>query len=144
MNCGWVLAANIAADLAAWCRLPGLYDCEDLKDAEPDTLRAPVAEPACPAGPPRPRPRAEDQPHLALEGGIPDLLAAAVHPARTRLTSHPCPPRPGKEAAPAQSEPVPPGHTGPSAIHREHVNQIQPPKTGTTRSVTNLAPPLNR
>ena len=39
VNCGWVLAANLAADLAAWCRLLGLYDCEDLKDAEPDTLR---------------------------------------------------------------------------------------------------------
>jgi hypothetical protein len=38
-NCGWVLAANIAADLSAWCRLLGLYDREDLKDAEPDTLR---------------------------------------------------------------------------------------------------------
>jgi hypothetical protein len=35
VNCGWVLAAN----LAAWCRLLGLYDQEDLKDAEPDTLR---------------------------------------------------------------------------------------------------------
>jgi hypothetical protein len=23
---------------------------------------------------------------------------------------------------------VPPGHTGPSAIRREHANQIQPPK----------------
>jgi hypothetical protein len=39
VNCGWVLAANIAADLAAWIRLLGLYDCEDLNDAEPDTLR---------------------------------------------------------------------------------------------------------
>jgi len=39
VNCGWVLAANIAADLAAWCRLLGLYDRDDLKDAEPDTLR---------------------------------------------------------------------------------------------------------
>ena len=39
VNCGWVLAANIAADLSAWCRLLGLYDCDDLKDAEPDTLR---------------------------------------------------------------------------------------------------------
>jgi hypothetical protein len=35
VNCGWVLAA----DLAAWCRLLGLYDHDDLKDAEPDTLR---------------------------------------------------------------------------------------------------------
>jgi hypothetical protein len=39
VNKGWVLAANIAADLDAWCRLLGLYDREDLKDAEPDTLR---------------------------------------------------------------------------------------------------------
>jgi len=39
VNCGWVLAANIAADLSAWCRLLGLYDQDDLKDAEPDTLR---------------------------------------------------------------------------------------------------------
>jgi hypothetical protein len=39
VNCGWVLAANLAADLAAWCRLLGLYDQDDLKDAEPDTLR---------------------------------------------------------------------------------------------------------
>jgi hypothetical protein len=39
VNCGWVLAANIAADLAAWSRLLGLYGCDGLKDAEPDTLR---------------------------------------------------------------------------------------------------------
>jgi hypothetical protein len=39
VNCGWVLAADLAADLAAWCRLLGLYDCDDLNDAEPDTLR---------------------------------------------------------------------------------------------------------
>jgi Transposase DDE domain group 1 len=43
----------------------------------------PAAEPARPARPPRPAARAEDQPHLALETGIPDLLAAAMHPART-------------------------------------------------------------
>jgi hypothetical protein len=39
VNCGWVLAAGLAADLSAWCRLLGLYDQEDLKDAEPGTLR---------------------------------------------------------------------------------------------------------
>src|SRR5882724_8988611 len=39
VNCGWVLAAGLAADLAAWCRLLGLYDQDDLKDAEPGTLR---------------------------------------------------------------------------------------------------------
>src|SRR5438552_3902612 len=56
VNCGWVLAANLAADLVAWCRLLGLYDCDDLKDAEPGHAALPAAEPARPAGPPRPRP----------------------------------------------------------------------------------------
>jgi hypothetical protein len=27
-----VLAANLAADLVAWCRLLDLYDCEGLKE----------------------------------------------------------------------------------------------------------------
>ena len=39
VNCGWVIAANIAADLTAWTRLLGLYDIDDLREAEPDTLR---------------------------------------------------------------------------------------------------------
>jgi hypothetical protein len=38
VNCGWVIAANIAADLAAWTRLLGCYD-DELRDADPDTLR---------------------------------------------------------------------------------------------------------
>jgi hypothetical protein len=38
VNVGWVLAANIAADLTAWTRLLGLHDGE-LRDADPDTLR---------------------------------------------------------------------------------------------------------
>ncbi len=47
VNCGWVLAANLAADLSAWCRLPGLYDQDDLQDAEPGTLRyRPLSLPA--------------------------------------------------------------------------------------------------
>ena len=39
VNCGWVLAANIAADLAAWTRLLGHADDPGLRDADPDTLR---------------------------------------------------------------------------------------------------------
>jgi hypothetical protein len=39
VNCGWVIAANIAADLTAWTRLLGLCDDECLRDADPDTLR---------------------------------------------------------------------------------------------------------
>jgi hypothetical protein len=39
VNRGWVIAANIAADLAAWTRLLGCHDDEELRDAGPDTLR---------------------------------------------------------------------------------------------------------
>jgi hypothetical protein len=39
VNAGWVIAANIAADLAAWTRLLGCHDDPDLRDADPDTLR---------------------------------------------------------------------------------------------------------
>jgi len=39
VNTGWVLAANIAADLAAWTRLLGCHDDAELRDAHPDTLR---------------------------------------------------------------------------------------------------------
>jgi Transposase DDE domain group 1 len=39
VNCGWVITANIAADLAAWTRLLGHHDDADLRDADPDTLR---------------------------------------------------------------------------------------------------------
>ena len=123
VNCSRVLAANLAADLSAWCRLLGLYDCGDLKDAEPDTLRRAAAEPARPARAPRPRPRAEDQPDLALEGRLPDLLAAAIRPASTRLTSHPRPAtrkggHPGAAGAGAA-----PSRSASIAIRREHANQ---------------------
>jgi len=39
VNRGWVITANIAADLAAWTRLLGLCQDEELRDADPDTLR---------------------------------------------------------------------------------------------------------
>jgi hypothetical protein len=39
VNSGWVITANIAADLAAWNRLLGFCDEEELRDADPDTLR---------------------------------------------------------------------------------------------------------
>jgi hypothetical protein len=39
VNAGWVIAANIAADLAAWTRLLGHCDDPDLRDANPETLR---------------------------------------------------------------------------------------------------------
>jgi hypothetical protein len=39
VNTGWVIAANIAADLAAWTRLLGCHDDDELRNADPDTLR---------------------------------------------------------------------------------------------------------
>ena len=39
VNCGWVIAANIAADITAWTRLLGLRDDQELREADPDTLR---------------------------------------------------------------------------------------------------------
>ncbi|MFC9331763.1 hypothetical protein [Kitasatospora sp. NPDC057015] len=39
VNRGWVLAANLAADLDAYTRLLGLYDQPGLAHAEPDTMR---------------------------------------------------------------------------------------------------------
>jgi hypothetical protein len=39
VNCGWVIAANIAADLTAWTRLLGCCDDQELREADPDTLR---------------------------------------------------------------------------------------------------------
>src|SRR5439155_6427016 len=39
VNCGWVIAANIAADLTAWTRLLGFCDDRELREADPDTLR---------------------------------------------------------------------------------------------------------
>jgi hypothetical protein len=39
VNAGWVIAANIAADLAAWTRLLGHSDDPELREADPDTLR---------------------------------------------------------------------------------------------------------
>jgi len=133
-------STNIATDLSAWCRLLGLYDCDDLKDAESDTLRS-AAEPARPAGPPRPYPRAEAQPDLVLEGGIPGLLAPAVRPARTRLTSHPVPAtreggRPGAVGAGAA-----PSTSGSTATRWKPANQTPQPKSGTTQPVTDPARP---
>jgi hypothetical protein len=87
VNKGWVLAANIAADLTAWARLLGLHDCDDLRDAEPDTLRYRIWH--IPARLVRHAPQADPQaqPGLALEKRVPHLLAAALRPPCTRLTS---------------------------------------------------------
>jgi len=67
-----------------------------------------------PPGPARPRTDPEDQPGLALEGRIPHLLAAALHPAGTRMTStnHPATPKETQSGAVgAGAHPGTPGST---------------------------------
>jgi hypothetical protein len=50
VNCGWVIAANIAADLAAWTRLLGFCDDEELR--EPTRTRSATASGTSPPGSP--------------------------------------------------------------------------------------------
>ena len=143
VNCGWVLAANIAADLSGLVPAAGPVRLRRPQGRRAGHAALPAAQPARPAGPPRPRPGAEDQPDLALERRLRDLLAAAVRPASTRLTSHPVPAtrkgaRPGAVGTGAA-----PSTSGQHPTRREPASQLPLPKTGTTPSVTNLAPPLN-
>ena len=143
VNCGWVIAANIAADLTAWTRLLGFYDDADLQEAEPDTLRyriwhipARLARHARAAHP-------EDQPGLAMEGRVPHLLAAALRPARTRLTStnHPATRKethPGAVGAGAH-----PGTPGTTRRHRPDSKQTPRPKPGTSTISNRTSETLN-
>jgi hypothetical protein len=39
VNRGWMLTANLSADLDAWVRLLALHDVDGLADAEPDSMR---------------------------------------------------------------------------------------------------------
>ena len=70
-----------------------------------------------PPRPPRPRTRPENQPRLALEGSVPHLLAAALLPARTRLTSPDHPSGKKGDAARRGRSRCAPGHTGHPAHH---------------------------
>ena len=87
VNRGWVIAANTAADLAAWTRLLGFGDPPGPAGRRPGNAPLPRLAHPRPPGPARPRAHPQDQPGLALERRVPHLLAAAVRPASTRLTS---------------------------------------------------------
>jgi hypothetical protein len=106
VNSGWVIAANIAADLAAWTRLLGHRDDEELRDADPGHAPLPDLAPARQARPPRPAANPRHQPRLAMEGSLPHLLAAALRPASTHMTS---------TNRPANQEGGPPGAVGAGA-----------------------------
>ena len=114
VNTGWVIAANIAADLAAWTRLLGHCDDAGLRDADPDTLRYRAWHiPARLARHARQRTLAIS-PDWPWADAFLDLLAQALRPARTRLTSTNHPSQRERRTTPAQSEPVR------TRAHREH------------------------
>ena len=112
VNRGWVIAANIAADLAAWTRLLGHYDDRGAAGSRAGYAPLPGLAHPRPARPPRPAAHPEDQPRLAMDGRLPHLLAAPKRPARTRLTStnHPVNPK-GGTARRSRSR-CAPGHPG--------------------------------
>ena len=119
VNAGWVIAANIAADLAAWTRLLGHSDDAGTAGRRPGHAPLPGLAPARPARPPRPAADPRHQPRLAMGRGVPGLLAPALRPARTRLTStnHPHdteggPPRRGRSRC-APGHPGNPAHLRP-------------------------------
>ncbi|MFE6555078.1 hypothetical protein ACFVHS_42890 [Streptomyces sp. NPDC057746] len=90
VNRGWMLAANLAADVEAWTRLLGLHDVDGLADAEPDTALQTSAS-ARPPGPPRPLTGPEDPRHLALAHRVHHLLATPLRTSGRHLTSGPVP-----------------------------------------------------
>ena len=106
VNCGWVIAANIAADLAAWTRLLGHRDDADLREADPDTLRyriwhipARLARHARAADP-------EDQPRTGHGRRRSSPAGSGSAPCPHPPDQHEQPQRQERRPAPARSEPV--------------------------------------
>ena len=136
VNCGWVIAANIAADLAAWTRLLGCHDDPELRDADPGTAPLPGLAPPRQARPTRPPAHPRHQPRLAMGRCVPDLLAAANRPVGTRMTStnNPGNTKGGQPGAVgAGAHPVTPGTPAP---HHQNQNGHEDQKRKPTQSVT--------
>ena len=105
VNTGWVIAANIAADLAAWTRLLGHADDPELRDADPDTLRpgsgiSPQGSPATPAS--GPSPSAPTGPGKKRSSPAGSGSAPCRHPPDQHEPSR----HQGRRTTPARSEPV--------------------------------------
>jgi hypothetical protein len=95
VNCGWMLAANLASDLDAWVRLLALHDIKGLAHAEPDTMRFRLyhllARLADHARRPRPPPMAARRCELAVGRSVRHQLATAHRPRGCHLTAGHCP-----------------------------------------------------
>ena len=87
VNAGWVIAANIAANLTAWTRLLGHHD--DPGCGKPTPIRSATGSGTCRPGSPRhARQRAlAISPDWPWARRLPYLLAAPLRPARTSMTS---------------------------------------------------------
>jgi Transposase DDE domain group 1 len=103
----------------------------------------PDLAPPRPPGPSRPPAHPQDQPRLALEGGLPHLLAAAVRPACTRLTTTN---RPSctKGGAPRRGRSrCDPGTPGATAQPAPAARQTSRPKPGASTISSRTSGPLN-
>ena len=131
VNCGWVIAANIAADLAAWTRLLGCCDDPDLRDADPDTLRYRIWH--IPA-------------RLARHARSASSRSAPTGPGRTRSSpagsgSAPCQHPPDQhEPAPATRKEDHPGAVGAGAHPGTPGTTARPPPAANRHHTRNRAP----
>ena len=119
VNAGWVIAANIAADLAAWTRLLGHCDDDELREADPDTLRYRVWH--LPARLARHARRADpgDQPRLAMGGRVPRPAGSGSAPCPHPPDQHEPPARHGRRTSPgAVGAGAHPGTPGSAPCHR--------------------------
>ena len=143
VNRGWVIAANIAADLTAWTRLLGLCDDPDLREADPETLRYRIWHiPARLARHARERVLKISR-GLALEGSLPHLLAAALRPASTRLTSTISPSGRKEDQPGAVGAGAHPGTPGTTARPAPPAKQTPHPKPGASTISNRTSRTLN-
>ena len=135
VNGGWVIAANIAADLAAWTRLLGHCDNADL--AKPTRTRSATGSGTCPPGSPAtpasaPSPSAPTGPGRTPSSPAGSGSAPCPHPP----DQHERPQRHGRRHTPARSEPVRTrAHRAPPRTPPPRQTDMRPEKQ--TRTISN-------
>ena len=144
VNKGWVIAANIAADLTAWTRLLGFHDDDDLREADQDTLRYRIWHiPARLARHARQR-ILKHQPGLAMEGGIPASAGSGSAPCPHPPDQHEPSRQRRKETRPgAVGAGAPPDTPGCATRPHPRSKQTAHPKTGTGTISNRPSMPLN-
>ena len=129
VNAGWVIAANIAADLAAWARLLGHSDDPDCgkqtrTHSATGSGTCPPDSPATPGSGPSPSAPTGHGPAPSSPAGSGSV--PCPHPP----DQHEQPARHGRRTTPARSEPVRPGHPGDPAHPPPQGQTDMRPKNG--------------